>query len=263
MLTARDATSRDYEVACELWRAFGADQPPPNEADWNARYLEHIVFLVDDRDDIAGYALCVPYGSRGDIRHIMVTPAWRGKGIGRQLMDAVRTRLHAAGCLDWRLEVRGENETAIALYRKAGMEVLHVLVTLRMTREQAACFGATRSGTLHVVEVDPRDDLALEAHFDLGQGYLARCRQVPSSFVWRIGNDTLAHYRIELAPELSLLFPLRTASADHAEHVIAAAVDAGMQRELELLVVGDDAAAPLVTAGATTMERMLEMGGPI
>lgn len=264
MLIARDAKPEDYEVACDLWRAFGADQPPPDAEGWNARYREHVVFLVDDASgDIAGYALCVPYGSRGDIRHIMVTPAWRGQGTGRQLMDTVRMRLRARACTDWRLEVRGDNETAIALYRKVGMEVLHVLVTLRMTREIATAFGATRSGSLRVIEVDERHDHALEAHFDLGQGYLARCRKVPASHVWRIGDDTLAHYRTQLAPGLSLLFPFRAATPDHAAHVVAAAVDAGMQAELEMLVVGDAAATPLVTAGATQRERMLEMGGPL
>ena len=264
MLTVRDATARDYEAACDLWRAFGADQPAPAEADWNARYREHILFLVDDATgDIAGYALCVPYGSRGDIRHIMVTPAWRGKGIGRQLMDAVRTRLRARACTDWRLEVRDHNAAAIALYRSAGMQVLHVLITLRMTRETAARFGATRSGALRVREVEPHDDLALEAHFDLGQGYLARCRKVPSSYVWRIDDNTLAHYRVELAPELSLLFPFRAASPEHAAHIVAAAVDAGMQSHLEILVAGDEAAAPLAAAGGHITERNLEMGGPL
>lgn len=263
MLTARDATTEDFSAAREFWVAFGADQAPPDEATWNARYREHILFLVDDAGDRAGYAMCLPYGSLGDIRHIMVAPAWRGKGIGKQLMDAVRTKLRSAGCTNWRLEVRDDNAAGVALYRSAGMHVERVLVTLRMTRELAEGFAATRSGTLAVAEIDARDYLALENHFDLGQGFLTRCHGVASSVLWRIGDDTLAHYRVELAPSLSLLFPFRFASPDHAATIVGAAVARGMQVELELLVVGDAAAAPLEGAGARRLERMLQMGGAL
>lgn len=86
---------------------------------------------------------------------------------------------------------------------------------------------------------------------------------MPASGVWRIGDDALAHYRAHLAPGLSLFFPLRAATLDHAAHLMASAVDFGMAAELELLVVGDAVAAPLVTAGARETERSLEMSGPI
>lgn len=263
MLTARDATAEDFSAARDFWVAFGADQPPPDEATWNARYREHILFLVDDAGERAGYAMCLPYGSLGDIRHIMVAPPWRGKGIGTQLMDAVRIKLRGAGCTNWRLEVRDTNAAGVALYRRAGMTVEHVLVTLRMTRDVAAQFAATRSGALAVAEVAPHDELALENHFDLGQGFLARCRGVASSVLWRIGNDTLAHYRVELAPALSLLFPFRFATPDHAATIMDAAVARGMQAEVEMLVVGDDHAAPLLAAGGRLHERNLQMGGAL
>lgn len=263
MLTARDATPDDYAAACELWRAFGADQPPPDRATWTERYLPHTLFFVDEHGERAGYALCVPYGPRGDIRHIMVTPAFRGRGIGRQLMAVVRDRLRAAGCTDWRLEVRDHNAAAVALYRSVGMDVLHVLVTLRMTRDVAARFGASATGALAVREVAMSEDAELEARYDLGRGQLSRARTVPSSILWRIDDAALAHYRRQLAPGVSHLFPFRAATADHAATLVAAAAQFGMEEQVELLVVGDAEAAPLVTAGAQATERMLEMGGAL
>jgi ribosomal protein S18 acetylase RimI-like enzyme len=263
VLTARDATTEDFRAARDFWVAFGTDQPPPDEATWNARYREHILFLVDDTGERVGYAMCLPYGSLGDIRHIMLAPAWRGKGIGKQLMDAVRIKLRGAGCTNWRLEVRDDNAAGVALYRSAAMHVEHALITLRMTRALAETFAATRSGTLAVAEVLAHDDLALEHHFDLGQGFLARSRGVASSVLWRIGDDTLAHYRVELAPSLSLLFPFRFATPDHAATIVEAAVARGMQVELEMLVTGDASAVPLEVAGARRLERMLQMGGAL
>lgn len=263
MLRARDATPDDHAVACEFWAAFGGDQQPPDAADWNARFRANTMFLVNEAGEILGYAVCMPYGARGDIRHIMVAPAWRGRGIGREVMEAVRERLRAAGCTNWRLEVRDDNAPGVALYRRCGMSVLHTLVTLRMTRAMAEPLASTCSNSLSVREIDPVDDARLETRFDLGAGQLARCRTVASSKLWRIDDDALAHFRSQLAPGLSLFFPFRAATPDHAAHLMAAAVAFGMAEQLELLVVGDEAAAPFLAAGATSTERMLEMGGAL
>jgi ribosomal protein S18 acetylase RimI-like enzyme len=57
-----------------------------------------------------------------NIHDIAVHPDFRGQGIGRALLDAVEQHAREHGCCKVTLEVRSDNEPAMAAYRRAGFE---------------------------------------------------------------------------------------------------------------------------------------------
>lgn len=248
-----------------FWAELGIDQPAPDIDYWDVHLRPKTFFLEAPTGELAAYALTFPFGARGDVRQIVVGPAYRRRGIGQQLLAEVAGRFRAAGVRDWRLEVRADNAPAIALYRSVGMTVLREIHTVRVTREVAARFAATRSGTLQVQIVDPADDAVLEERFDYGRGQLARWRTArgADAALWRIGTEALAQYMPQFAPAWGLLFPLRASDADHAAHLFAAVVDRGMREEIEMLVADPPVIEALAAAGSRHVETMYEMAGPI
>ena len=57
-----------------------------------------------------------------NIHDIAVHPDFRGQGIGQALLDAVADHARRLGCCKVTLEVRSDNERAMAAYRRAGFE---------------------------------------------------------------------------------------------------------------------------------------------
>lgn len=68
-----------------------------------------------------GFVILRTAADEAEILTIAVDPAWRGRGIARQLMQAVLSRLYADRVKSLFLEVDAANEGAIALYRSFGM----------------------------------------------------------------------------------------------------------------------------------------------
>ena len=61
-----------------------------------------------------------------------VLPAWRGRGIGRRLLQACIDKAWAKGLTRIELEARADNHAAIALYRRLGFQ--HEALKLRAMR---------------------------------------------------------------------------------------------------------------------------------
>ena len=81
-----------------------------------ARLLPNTFMVVELDHEIAGYILFEP---GGHVLSMAVDTASRKQGLGTALLKHARER--AEGCL-W-LEVRSKNVSAIAFYRRAGMEI--------------------------------------------------------------------------------------------------------------------------------------------
>jgi ribosomal protein S18 acetylase RimI-like enzyme len=50
----------------------------------------------------------------------MVLPAFRGKGVGQRLLEAVEGKAHELGCCKLTLEVMDNNDRALRAYEDAG-----------------------------------------------------------------------------------------------------------------------------------------------
>jgi ribosomal protein S18 acetylase RimI-like enzyme len=83
-------------------------------------------FLAYDDDKPIGFSLCFlgfsSFAARPllNIHDIGVLPQYRGKGVGKQIMNAIEAKARSIGCCKLTLEVREDNNPARGLYRKLG-----------------------------------------------------------------------------------------------------------------------------------------------
>jgi ribosomal protein S18 acetylase RimI-like enzyme len=74
---------------------------------------------------MAGVALCHRHpDGEGYVDYIAVASEWRGRGLGRALLQESFRRFAAEGMHRAVLWVNGRNESATRLYRAVGMEVV-------------------------------------------------------------------------------------------------------------------------------------------
>jgi mycothiol synthase len=109
-----DARDADFEV----WSAFmlAAFEGHPTPMHWTPAVVRH----VHDQPDFDADG---PTGERfGDVGLIGVLPAWRRRGLGRELLRWGVTSLRARGAGRIELSVEAANERATALYRAHGFE---------------------------------------------------------------------------------------------------------------------------------------------
>lgn len=78
----------------------------------------------DARRRIAGFALIRMAADEAELLTIAVDPKWRGKGVGRALMDAVFADLMLSPARRMFLEVDEQNRPAIRLYEKLGFATI-------------------------------------------------------------------------------------------------------------------------------------------
>ena len=94
-------------------------------AEWNREVVGYTYGGVEDYDYMA------LRGPAGVVYDIVVDPAHRGHGVGRQLLDATMTALGARGAPRVVLSTAERNETAQRLFERAGFRRTMV----EMTRE--------------------------------------------------------------------------------------------------------------------------------
>jgi ribosomal-protein-alanine N-acetyltransferase len=118
----RPATPEDVNAILALERA--CDMAAHwSEAEY-ARIFEddgvaRVLFVADD-GGVSGFIVARTAGPDWEIENIAVEPARRGRGIGRELVDAVIAEAKAAHADAIALEVRESNSPARALYRHCG-----------------------------------------------------------------------------------------------------------------------------------------------
>jgi len=114
---ARDPMGRGQDLPAEVLR----DLVPGLQ-----RHPTSLIFLAFDGDVPVGIAVCFvgfsTFAARPliNIHDLAVAPRFRGRGIGRQLLEQVEARARALGCCKLTLEVAAENTLAQELYRTVG-----------------------------------------------------------------------------------------------------------------------------------------------
>ena len=153
----RRATSKDLKRIGELGAGLVAthhgfdakrflaanDRTPMSYASFLRTQLEEpdaVVFVADEKADVVGYAYAVfdesfDYmalrGPAGILHDIIVDSACRGRGVGRQLLDAVLEYLKSRGAPRVVLSTAERNEAAQRLFASMGFRRTMV----EMTRE--------------------------------------------------------------------------------------------------------------------------------
>jgi phosphinothricin acetyltransferase len=103
----------------------------PDWPSWDAAHLaDHRMVALDPASGaVTGWVALVPVSERcvyaGVVEHsVYVDPAWQGRGIGRQLLEALIAATEAAGIWTIQSGVFPENLASLALHQRVGFRVV-------------------------------------------------------------------------------------------------------------------------------------------
>lgn len=129
----REFTLADYDCAYTLWEnagtGIGIGRSDTREEIAKKLQRDPDLFLVvQDKNKIVGTVIGGYDGRRGLVYHLAVESAYRGRGLGKMLMDEIERRLIAKGCLKaYLLVLEGANEIA-EFYAHRGWEAMPVTI---------------------------------------------------------------------------------------------------------------------------------------
>ncbi len=123
-LTTRAAQLADLDDVVAIERSW------PTTAGWTRAQFEAELgnprsrFVVAEEEGrLAGYAVFWAVPPEAQILDIAVGPGSARRGLGRFLLDVILAHARRLGLKKATLEVRADNEPALALYRAAGFSV--------------------------------------------------------------------------------------------------------------------------------------------
>ena len=145
----------DLDQLVELWKALAVEGSPSdlvlypptddNAARWRSWVADavergEIAVLVAEADGlIVGYVLFGERKShlkssyrRGVIHDLYVRPGWRGKGLGKRLLEGALDRMRTWGLDIATVSVATTNRAALSLYRKLGFEDFMLTLAKRL-----------------------------------------------------------------------------------------------------------------------------------
>lgn len=120
----RAATPADHAALFALWRSVpGIQLRAEDEYEPFCRYLERnpgLSLLVEAEGGPIASLLAGHDGRRGYLHHLVVAPAWRGRGLARALLAEVLARLAEQGVRKSHVFVLGAAPEALAFWRARG-----------------------------------------------------------------------------------------------------------------------------------------------
>ncbi len=126
--TVRQMTMDDYDQAYSLWRATdGVCLDEEDNRDGIALYLQRnqgLCFVATVGEPLVGTVLCGHEGRRGILRHLVVAPDFRGRGIARALVSHCRAALAREGIQKCNTFVLDSNVRGRRFWEHMGWHVL-------------------------------------------------------------------------------------------------------------------------------------------
>jgi ribosomal protein S18 acetylase RimI-like enzyme len=126
----RPATVKDIEALVRLEKVgFTSDQFDRDRLLYLLGKANATALIVEQEGQICGSAIMAwrKNSSVGRLYSIVIDPAFQGRGMGRQLLQACEDAALACGCDRVSLEVRVDNKRARALYERHGYVIREVL----------------------------------------------------------------------------------------------------------------------------------------
>ena len=125
-LTTREFVLEDYDAALALWTAEeGIEVCEGDSREEIAEYLKRnprLSRVAEVQGKIVGAVLCGHDGRRGWIYHLAVLPAYRGKGVGKLLIDDCLAGLSEVGLKRAIILVAGDNPAGRQFWLRNGWE---------------------------------------------------------------------------------------------------------------------------------------------
>jgi len=127
-IQTREFAIDDYEAAVELWkRVEGVEIAEGDDRESVARFLARnagLSRLATNGSTIVGIAFCGQDGRRGYIYHLAVDPNYRGRGLGKRLVDECLAGLRRLGLKRANIMVATDNPRGREFWNKCGWEEL-------------------------------------------------------------------------------------------------------------------------------------------
>ena len=118
----RQWTKEDIGVIAEMERRCFQDAWTEEMLSDTLRYPIYNCFLAEEEGQVCGYCCLIVVCEDAEVGNIAVDTPFRGRGVGKALMEAMHQCAKEKGATQAFLEVRVSNENAIALYKKFGYE---------------------------------------------------------------------------------------------------------------------------------------------
>ena len=113
----------DERAVVALWHECGLTRPwnDPHKDIARKLHVQPELFLVGELEGRVVASVMAGYeGHRGWVNYLAVSPACRGRGFARALMQQVEGLLLERGCAKLNLQVRNTNTAALDFYRHLG-----------------------------------------------------------------------------------------------------------------------------------------------
>jgi ribosomal protein S18 acetylase RimI-like enzyme len=113
----------DEESVVRLWTECGLVRPwnDPHKDILRKLTVQPELFLVGVLDGaVVATAMAGFDGHRGWVNYLAVAPACQRRGLGRQLMAWIESRLKDMGCPKLNIQVRSGNGQALGFYERLG-----------------------------------------------------------------------------------------------------------------------------------------------
>lgn len=134
VIQTRELLTGDYEAVLALWaQVDGVEIAEGDSAEEISNYLSRnprLSRVAFDREQIVGAALCGHDGRRGFVYHLAVAPAYRGRKVGKRLVNDCVAGLRNAGILRAIILVARDNDSGRDFWRRNGWENLSEAVPM-------------------------------------------------------------------------------------------------------------------------------------
>ncbi len=126
----------DYDAVIALWRrAEGVGLNASDRRPAIAAYLRRnpkLSFVAEHEGRIVGAVLCGHDGRRGYLHHLAVSKRHRGRGIGRQLVNACLAKLRRAGIQKCNIFIFADNTEGMKFWKRAGWSLRRELRLMQL-----------------------------------------------------------------------------------------------------------------------------------
>ena len=133
-MTTREFVIADYDAAVALWNELdGVEIAEGDSREEIREYLERnrgLSRVAENDGAIVGAALCGHDGRRGWIYHLAVSPSFRGRGVGKLLLDDCMDGLRRAGIKRAIILVADDNPAGHEFWIRNGWEDLDFCVPM-------------------------------------------------------------------------------------------------------------------------------------
>jgi ribosomal protein S18 acetylase RimI-like enzyme len=134
-VTVKSAAANDKTDVVALWwtcdLVVSTNDPAADFRFAKAGPTSDVLVAVDEQGAIVGSVMVGHDGHRGWLYYVAAHPDWRGKGVGRRMVEAAEDWLRERGVAKAQLLVRDTNTRVVSFYERLGFEVAPRVVMSR------------------------------------------------------------------------------------------------------------------------------------